>query len=233
MQNFEPNYNILLIEDDIPLSYVIQKKLERIGFYVTVENDGESGLEQALTNKYSLIILDISLPSVSGFKIVEKMKDSDMSTPTIVITSSDEIEKQVRSFEKGANIFHRKPIDFKLFEAQIKSLLKYQSVLPPIIIGDLYIEPQKRYVRKSGVEVRCSTKEFKLINAVVNAKGNVLSRQDLLAYTFKGIRDLEEGSVDTLICRVRKKLGKYKGREVIETVHGEGYRLNLRYVDGY
>ncbi|MFC1780255.1 response regulator transcription factor [Patescibacteria group bacterium] len=228
-QKENPYNQILVVEDDDTLSSVIKKNLELLGFIVKTINDGKIGLKEALTNRYSLVILDISLPNVSGFDIISKMKWNDMKTPTLIITNYDTTENELESFKRGVNIFHKKPINFELFKTQVKSLLKFQSIKPVIEAGDLYIEPQKNLVTKKGKELRLSPKEYRLLLTLISAQGDVLNRQDLLAKTFKGVRDLEEGSIDTLICRLRKKLGKYRGEESIETIHGLGYRMNLLY----
>jgi two-component system alkaline phosphatase synthesis response regulator PhoP len=228
-QKENPYNKILVVEDDETLSSIIKKNLELLGFEVKTISDGKVGLKEALTNRYSLIIIDISLPNISGFDIVSKMKWNDMKTPTLIITNYDTNENELESFKRGANIFHQKPINFELFKTQVKSLLNYQSVKPVIEAGDLHIEPQKNLVIKSGKEIRLSPKEYRLLVTLISAKGDVLNRQDLLAKTFKGVRDLEEGSIDTLVCRLRKKLGKYRGEESLETIHGVGYRMNQLY----
>lgn len=115
-----------------------------------------------------------------------------------------------------------------MLEAQIKSLLEQNEEEKVIDVGDLHIDTKRRYVTKNGGELKLSSKEYKLLTTFLHSEGSVLSRQSLLGYTFKGVRDVEEGSIDTLVCRLRKKIGE----EYVETIHGEGYRLNLDYVNG-
>ena len=168
---------------------------------------------------------------MSGLVSVTRRREKDMRTPTLMITSLNTNQNEIESFKHGANLFHRKPINFALLESQIKALLKLHEFSPTIRIGDLVIEPQKRIVKKAGQLIKLTPKEFKLFVALATVNGDVLSRQNLLAQTFKGVRDLEESSIDTMVCRIRKKIGKYKGDEVIETVHGVGYRLSLKYFE--
>jgi DNA-binding response OmpR family regulator len=221
--------NILLIEDDLTLAYFIRKKLEKSNYGVNVVDNGKIGSQQAVSIEYDLILLDIGLPDMNGLKILKKMRDRGLKTPVIMITENSDDNKQVESFQQGANLFHSKPIDFELLEAQINSLLELQRSSEKIEVGDLYIEPQKQYLKKAGEEIYLSYKEFRLILNLVEAKGDILTRQDILNLTFKGAKESEEGSVDTLVSRVRKKLGDYKGKSVIETVHSRGFRLNLAY----
>lgn len=224
---------ILLIEDDKNLSYFIRKNLEEMGHTVKIANTGEDGLKMALSGKYGLFIIDIGLPGINGFNVVSKLRSNDIKTPIIIITSDIKADREKESFEKGANLFHKKPIDYPLLTAQVKSLLSIYKMDPIIELGDIYIDTKRRYISKNDKEIKLSYKEFELLLALISTQGEVLSRSDLINRTFKGIREVEEGSIDTLVSRVRKKLKKYKGREVIETVHGVGFRLNLAYLEGY
>jgi DNA-binding response OmpR family regulator len=221
---------ILLIEDDKSLATVMSDILEQSGYKVKQVFDGKKGRQEVFTNKYALIIIDISLPGISGLDILAQMKESDMKTPTIVITGVNISENELESFKRGVNIFHRKPIDFELLKTQVSSLLEYHAVKPTLKLKGLKLDPGKRSVVKNNAEVALSHKEFKLLLSIIAAGGNILSRQDILAQTFKGVRDLEEGSVDTLVSRTRQKLKKLKASNLVDTVHGEGYRLNKKYL---
>ncbi|MBN1915614.1 response regulator transcription factor [Candidatus Dojkabacteria bacterium] len=223
---------VLLIEDDKNLSFFIKKHLESLGHKLRISFSGDEGLKLALTNRYSLFIVDIGLPGISGFSIVNKIRSNGFKTPIIIITSDITSSKEKESYERGANLFHRKPIDFELLGAQAESLLSIHKMDPVIILGDLYIDTKKRFVSKNNKEIKLSYKEFELLLSLVAAQGDILTRNDLINQTFRGVREVEEGSIDTLVSRVRKKLGKYKDEHVVETVHGVGFRLNLAYI-GY
>lgn len=220
---------ILLVEDDLTLAYFVRKKLEQNGYRVRVVDNGKVGAEQAVNSEYDLIILDVGLPDINGLKILNKLRDRTLKTPVIIVTEGLSDERELESYRRGANLFHAKPIDFPLLEAQVGSLLNAHHIKDSIEIGDIYIEPQKQYLEKDGKNIHLSYKEFKLILNLIEAEGDILSRQDILHLTFKGAKESEEGSVDTLVSRVRKKLGDYKGKPVIETVHSRGFRLNLEY----
>ena len=232
-KKFQRLNTILLIEDDKNLSFFIQKNLQSAGHNVKTALNGEDGLKMALTSRYGLFIIDIGLPGISGFNIVNKLRIKDMKTPIIIITNDIKEDKERESFDKGANLFHKKPINFELLASQVKSLLSIHKMDPIVELGDLFIDTRRRYVSKMGKEIKLSYKEFELLLSLVSGQGEVLSRNDLINETFKGIREVEEGSIDTLVSRVRKKLKKYKGQYVVETVHGVGFRLNLAYIGNY
>lgn len=222
---------ILLIEDDIPLAFVIRKKLEQVKYVVDVVDNGKAGLNRILTNKYGLALVDIGLPELSGLDITRRVRNHELKTPMIIITNqlAPEVEREV--FLSGGNIFHKKPVDFELLLVQIKSLLAFNTVKPVLNIGDLVIDTKKRYVSKAGESVKLSHKEFELLKLLASSPGDVFSRYDIINHTFRGVRDQQLGSIDTLVSRARKKLGDYKGSSVIETVHGSGFRLNVNYMD--
>jgi DNA-binding response OmpR family regulator len=218
---------LLLVEDDHNLSFVIKSNLVQEGYDVDTAYDGKSGLQNALTNKYALLLIDIGLPEINGLSLVEKLRNNELKTPVIIITDHIGQEFEIHSFKIGANIFHKKPINYELLFTQIASLLKMNYYKPVIQIADLYIDTEKRYLKRGERVVHLSKKEFEIVSLIVAAYGDVLSRRDLLDKTFQGVLEAEEGSIDTLISRVRKKLGQYKGHDIIETIHGVGYRLNI------
>lgn len=222
---------ILLIEDDIPLAFTIKYTLEMMEYSIKSVRDGALGLKEAKTNKYSLLIVDVGLPNINGFKIISRVREIGLKTPMIVITSDVTMENELQTFSTGANIFHAKPIDFDLLLIQIRSILNRAEVKPVLEVGDLFIEPSKHLITKAGRKLSLSYKEFELITLLADAEGDVLSRQDIMNKTLKDAREVDAGSVDTLVSRIRKKIGKYKGKDLVETVHGVGYRLNLEYND--
>lgn len=226
---------ILLIDDDAMISRIIKNRLEQRGYIVDHQYDGRKGLDQAKKFKYSVILLDLSLPVMDGFQILRSMNELRIETPTLIISVHTDIENEIKSFRNGARIFHKKPINLELLETQVEALIGVtdKSLSDTIKLGDLLIDLDRAYVSKDQKEIKCSPKELRLLGAIAQAKGKVLSRQSLVSITAKEFDEPEEASIDTLVCRLRKKLGKYKGGEVIETVHGYGYRLNLSYLDGY
>jgi DNA-binding response OmpR family regulator len=146
-----------------------------------------------------------------------------------MITGLLKQEQELESFKHGANLFHEKPINFNLLISQIDSLVKLNSNKHSIKLKDLYIDPNKQSISKNNINIELTDKEFLVLHILASNKGNVLTREDILNKTYSGIKENELNSVDTLISRMRKKLGSYKGVPVIETVYGRGFRLNKKY----
>lgn len=224
----------LIVEDDLTLAFFIRKKLERLHCQAQVVDNGAVAAQLALIADYSLIILDVELPEIDGLTILRQMRSRLLKTPVIVITENNQRNRALVSYELGANIFHPKPLDFVLLQAQIKSALQLaQPAAPPpltsvIDMGELQVEPARQLVNKGGQIINLTAREMSFLAALIEADGGVLSRYDILKLTYRGPRDRGEGSIDTLVSRLRRKLGNIRGRPVIETVHGRGYRLSVR-----
>lgn len=216
---------VLIIEDDETLTHFIKEKIKSLGYEVDVFHSGSKGLEAALTNNYVLIIVDIVLPEVNGLEIVNKIRIRGMKIPVLVITDYASLGNEQASFEHGANIFHKKPINFDLLATQVKSLITYQSPKSVFKVNNWQIDANKQLVKIGKREVQLTPKECRALLALFAAKGNTLSRRELIMSTFKGVFEVSPGSIDTLICRIRSKLGKRNG-QVLETVHGTGYRID-------
>lgn len=220
---------ILLIEDDTNLNFILTKSLERAGFSVITENTGAAGLSQALDKKVDLILLDIGLPELNGFEVIKKLRPQKLSVPIIVMTSQSQLGKEIESYELGANLFHRKPINYELLEAQIKSMLAPKISEADIKIKDLVISPAKMTVSRKGKGISLTKSEFDLLFLLVTSNGRVFSRNDISKRVMKSHMDVEPGAVDTLVSRLRKKLNVADGPEIIDTVHKSGYRVGSAY----
>lgn len=222
---------ILVVEDDENLAKVIKSTLEPITPDITLKYNGKEGLKEARLNHYSLIILDLALPGMNGLEIIETLRNYKIKTPIIVITNFELKQNELKSYERGVNLFHPKPIDYDLFLTQVKSLLTYQAEDVVVEVDHIKVNTELRTVSKESKEISLSGKEFKTLLSLLSEKGKILSRADLLNQTYKKARDLELGSIDTLICRLRNKLKKINAEDLIQTVHGEGYRINLKYLE--
>jgi len=223
---------VLIIEDDKSLSLILQREIEEyLGLSAYVALDGESGLDKALNNEYALIISDISLPKISGLSLIQKLKVKNIRTPIIIITNYNIEQTEVLAFSSGANIFHKKPLNYDLLRAQIKMLVDNYKFYPCISIGDISIDPIKKVFRKDDKIIELQNKEFNFMLALISSPGEVFTRREILSMNYVKVIDVEESSIDTLVSRLRKRVGKYRGKDVIETVPKSGYRLSLDYLE--
>ena len=216
---------MLLIEDDANLVFVLTRFLENLSMKVESSYTAKDGLIKALTNKYQILIIDIGLPDSDGFKIIEQIRLIDNTKPIIVITGDNSQEKEISSYKAKANIFHPKPIKFDILEAQIKSLTidRYPNV---IVIGDLCIDRLKRIAKIKNKRVKLTHSEYNLLIMLIDSNGEIFTRKQILSNIMNYYRNSSETSVDTLVCRIRKKLGRKVGGDLIKTVYKSGYCIN-------
>jgi len=222
---------LLLIEDDANLSFFLDKFLKNKGLTVDVIRDGEEALIKAQKRKYDLYLIDIGLPNVNGFIIVNKIREINNIAPIVIITDKDTLKNEVESFNIGANLFHKKPLNYELLIIQIKNLLKDFSYKQILEIGDLYIDIPRKFVKKDNLEIHLTFNEFNLLLMLVKDQCKIFSRDQILTRILNIYKDVDNGAVDTLVSRLRKKLGTYKGQNVIETIYKSGFRLSLIYFE--
>lgn len=225
-RNYKFNNDILLVEDDLVLSELLKMRLTSLGYNVVHKRDGKDGLDEALTHKYKLIIIDIGLPHIDGLSILKTMNEVDIHSEVMIITSMSSENNEIETFRRGGSIFHPKPLNLELFDAQVNQLIERSSFTSKLELADLFIEPEKMFIQKGRSRVDLTPREFEVLMYIVEAKGGVMSRSKLLSHISKGREYLEESSIDKIISRARKKIGKYKGEPIIETVHRKGYRIN-------
>lgn len=221
---------ILIIEDDANLSLIIGKHLERQNIETDIAYTGEEGLEKALSNKYNLLLVDIGLPGINGVDIIKRIRNIGNMIPVIIITSQIALDKEIDAYDQGANLFHRKPIEFDLLIAQINSLLPDMNKELMIEMKDIVINTKERYLKRKGVIINLTKTELDFILMLVKSNGSIFSRHKIIVNLLNYNRDLEHSAVDTMVCRIRKKLDEFGTDEFLETVPKEGFRINLNYM---
>lgn len=220
---------ILVIEDDRKLSIVLQRELGWWGYEAYGALDGETGYNRILDEDFAVIICDISLPKLNGIEIIKKVRSQSIHVPFITITNFDKEKREQKIFESGANLFHTKPINYDLLKAQLNMLVESAGRKRIVQIADLKLDPNSWSTTIRGKTIKLSKKEFALLYSLMKAPGDVLSRNEIISQLKLGNYEAEQGTVDTLVSRLRKKLAHFDSAPVVETVYGVGYRLNSNY----
>jgi two-component system OmpR family response regulator len=227
---------ILVIEDDKDIANILNIHLKDMGYDVTVAHDGSTGLEQAETNEYNLIILDLMLPGIDGLDICKRVRGSSHYTPILMLTSKSSELDRVLGLEIGADDYLTKPFSVRELQARVKALFRRVEALKSqsdsyqqetIVRGDLILDVEKRKVTKNGETVPLTAKEFDLLLHFVRNPGRVYSRTQLLdvvwGYKFEGY----EHTVNSHINRLRMKIEKDPAHPVyLLTVWGVGYKFS-------
>jgi DNA-binding response OmpR family regulator len=222
---------ILVIGSNKKLLRSLSRFLEEQKFAVKLISGGTLGLKEALTNKYQLIIID---PAEGKFeRLLNDMKffrEKGCNTPIILIQNHPTIEEQIKAYNTGANILHRKPINLPLLLAKVNKLLSDNYVRPEIQLKDILLRPSQRRLFRANKEIYLTRTEFDFFLLLMKAHGSVLSRNYIMSNILNYNRDINQSAVDTMISRIRKKFGEERS-PVIETVQGKGYRLGSFYTE--
>lgn len=215
---------ILLVEDEEKLARMVEMELRYEGYEVTKAFDGRSGLEQALSGKYDLVLLDIMLPQLSGMEVLRRLRrESDL--PVIMLTARDSVIDKVSGLDSGADDYITKPFAIEELLARIRAALRKRAVRSGKILtaGELVMDVERHQVSVRGQSVELTKKEFDLLHQLLENKGRVLTREALLdsvwGFDFVG----ETNSVDVYIRFLRSKIDEAFGIKLIHTVRGVGY----------
>ncbi|HUQ84624.1 MAG TPA: response regulator transcription factor [Gemmatimonadaceae bacterium] len=223
--------SILLVEDNRDYAATLQANLEREGYGVTVATTGVDGLELAKTTKPDLVILDLMLPAMNGFTVLQRLRDEGRNIPVLIMTALATEEEKLRGFGLGADDYVVKPCGLLEILARVRALLKRASATgtapkSEVTVGDLTIDFGARVVRRGAGEITLRPKEFDLLAALVRHRGRVVSRADLLREVWGYAAGTESRTVETHLAALRERLGDDPQRpRYIVTVRRAGYRL--------
>lgn len=216
---------ILVVEDEERIASFVAKGLKAEGFTPTVVADGVSGLDYALTGPFDLMVLDIGLPGMDGFAILEQVQTERPQLPVIVLTARDSVTDTVQALEGGAADYMSKPFRFAELLARVRLRLRTPTVTAPddeLVAGEVRLDLRRRRAFVGDREVELSARELSLAEVLMSHRGQVLSREQLLSHVWGYDFDPGSNIVDVYVGYLRKKLGA----SLVTTVRGLGYRVD-------
>jgi DNA-binding response OmpR family regulator len=218
---------MLIIEDEKEIVDFLKIGFEKEGFVVDSSQDGEEGSYLARTNEYDIMIIDHMLPHKTGLDIVKEVRSQLKSVPILMLSVKTEISHKISSFSQGVDDYVSKPFSFQELNARVKAILRrpYDIKSSVYKIEDLTIDAERQEVTKDGKQVYLTRKEFLLLECLVKEKGKVISRGSLMESVWNMNTDPFSNTLETHILNLRKKIGGKKGKELIKTVPGRGYKL--------
>jgi len=225
--------SILLVEDNRDYAATLRANLEREGYEVTVAATGLEGLELAKTSEPDLMILDLMLPTMNGFTVLQRLRDEGRDIPVLIMTALGTEEEKLRGFGLGADDYVVKPCGLLEILARVRALLKRASAAgsQPRLetrVAALTIDFGARMVRRGPDEIQLRPKEFDLLAALVRHRGRVVSRADLLRDVWGYAAGTESRTVETHLAALRERLGDDpQAPRYIVTVRRAGYRLGV------
>ena len=221
--------HVLVIEDNPDLAYGLRNNLEIEGYRVSVAQEGRQGLTLAESTGPDLVILDLMLPGLDGFRVLRALRERDRATPVLILTARGEEGDKVRGLRLGADDYVTKPFGVLELLARVEALLRRTrrpASLPPARFGDIDVDPAARTVQRAGVPVGLTPKEFDLLWELLEARGAAVSRAALMERIWGYQAEVLSRTADTHIAELRRKLELDPARpRYILTVRKVGYRL--------
>ena len=218
---------ILVVEDERRLAASLRSGFEAEGFAVDTAYDGQEGLWYARENPYDLILLDIMLPVVNGYKVCEALRAEENWTPILMLTAKDGDWDQIEALDTGADDYVTKPFSFQVLLARVRSLVRRGAAERPAVlaVGDLVLDPASRVVARGGTEIALTSREFALLEFLMRRRGDVVTKSDILSHVWDYAFEGDPNIVEVYVGRLRRKVDRPFGRADIETLRGSGYRL--------
>ena len=220
--------HVLLVEDDSRLADSLAEVLLAQRYIVDLARDGEAGWQQITSAPYDLVVMDVTLPKLDGLGLCGRMRDRGLTTPVLMLTARDTSSDKVLGLDAGADAYMVKPFHLEELLAQVRALLRrgQTSFIPALIWGALTLDPSSYEVSYNRTPIHLTPKEFALMEALLRYGRRVLTRTAIIDHIWTWQEAPSEDTIKTYIKNLRAKLRAAGApKNVIETVHGLGYRL--------
>lgn len=218
---------VLVVEDERRLAASLKRGLEADGFAVDVALDGTDGLWMARENGYDVIVLDVLLPGVDGYRICATLRAESNWTPIVMLTALDGELDEAQALDTGADDYLTKPFSHRVLVARLRALMRRGARERParLAAGDLALDPASRRAWRGEQPLGLTAREVSVLEYLLRNAGQVVSKRDILAHVWDGEFDGDPNIVEVYIRYLRRKIDLPFGRSAIETIRGAGYRL--------
>jgi two-component system copper resistance phosphate regulon response regulator CusR len=221
---------ILIVEDEPKIGDYLRQGLTEVGFVVDLARDGLDGLHLALTEAYDLAILDVMLPGIDGWQVLQGIRRAGKNMPVLFLTARDSVDDRVKGLELGADDYLVKPFAFSELLARVRTLLRRGGMAkePEFLrAADLELDLMRRRVTRSGKKINLTSKEFALLELLLRRQGEVLPRSLIASQVWDMNFDSDTNVIEVAIRRLRAKIDDGLEPKLIHTVRGMGYVLEV------
>ncbi len=219
---------LLLLEDDMTLNETVVDYLESIGFSVTPVYDGNSALDTIYENSFDLLLLDVNVPDINGFEILKSIRDQDITTPAIFITSLNSMTDLENGYDSGCDDYIRKPFALKELRLRVETILKrdfFHNTNTKIQIdSNIYYDTHSDLLSIDNTEIQLNNKDAKLLKLFLQNKDTLITHETIYSTLWEYNEDISESALRTYI----KNLRKYLGKEKIVSIKKLGYRFTTK-----
>jgi len=218
---------ILVIEDEHRIAQSIKKGLELEKMIVDIAYDGISGFDQATSEEYDLIILDLMLPGMSGWEICSQLRKNKNETPILILTARGQVEEKIEGFNRGADDYLVKPFAFEELVARIRALTRRpKKIVEELLkVEDLTLNKDSFEVKRNHKNIKLSNKEFALLEFLMRHPGQILSKTQIINHVWNYETDILPNTVEVYIRNLRNKIDKDFSYSLIQTIRCFGYKI--------
>ncbi|MCI5224234.1 MAG: DNA-binding response regulator [Candidatus Electrothrix sp. AR4] len=218
---------ILIVEDEKRLAALLKKGLEENAYAVDICFDGEEGLYMAETFPYDAVLLDVMLPKMDGFTVLDTLRKKEIEVPVLMLTARTEVENRINGLNRGADDYIPKPFDFAELLARLTAVIRRNKGQPAsrVQVADLCLDLNAKTVTRGDGEIALSAKEYAMLEYLVLNRDRVISRTEFSEHVYDINFDLDSNIIDVYINKLRKKIDKGHPEKPIHTKRGAGYIL--------
>ena len=218
---------VLVVEDYEPLARSVTQGLREAGYAVDLSGDGEEGLWYAESNAYDAIVLDLMLPKLDGLTVLKRLREKKNAAAVLVLTARDGLEDRVTGLDAGADDYLVKPFEFAELLARLRAVIRrrYQVQESVIRVGDLEVDTGARVVKRGGVAITLSAREYALLEYLALRQGQIVTRAEIWEHVYDFASDPSSNVVDVYIGYLRRKIDQDREAKLIQTRRGQGYLL--------
>jgi len=219
--------NILVVEDECRMAELVRQGLAEEGHTVTVLHEGRQGLSAAEAGDYDVIILDVMLPTMTGFEIARRLRLARNRTPVLMLTARDSTDDIVRGLNIGADDYLTKPFSFEVLLARVRALGRRGPIPQPVLLeaGGLTMDQGAREVYRGPRRIALTRTEYAILEVLMRNAGRVVSRDSLIERVWGGDSDIESNTLDAFVRLLRAKVDEPGQPGTIRTMRGIGYSI--------
>ncbi|MGN0095142.1 MAG: response regulator transcription factor [Corynebacterium sp.] len=219
---------ILLVDDEKRLADGVRRGLEAEGMVVDVAHDGATGLDMASDADYDVIVLDVMMPGLNGYRVCQALRADGDHTPVLFLTAKDGEWDEVEGLDTGGDDWLTKPFSFPVLIARLRALARRGARERPAVLeaGDLTLDPAARQAFRGDQEITLTAREMAVLDFLLRRRGEVVTRQEIIANIWGDSFTGDANIIEVYIGHLRAKVDRPFGRHAIETVRGVGYRLS-------
>jgi DNA-binding response OmpR family regulator len=219
---------VLVIEDELRMRELLREGLYENGFTVMSAADGEAGLEIATAHEFDAIVLDIGLPKMDGYALMQALRARERTAPVLMLTARDTEDEIIHGLDVGADDYLTKPFSFPELVARLQSITRHhrEEGDGTIAVGDLVLDPVRRTVMRGAETIDLTKLEFLLLVCLAQRAGVCVSREALIEFVWGADHPVGPSALDVLVSSLRAKIDGQRGGKRIGTVRGSGYILH-------